>query len=66
MEIIITILLTIIVLELYFVLDRLEYVKDLLQRIWQGLFNTPNNGLSMLNCLEKFEKITKLKEEKRP
>lgn len=51
MEIAITILLAIIVLELYFILVTQQHIKDRLDHIWHGLFTNPNTALFKLHVL---------------
>lgn len=68
MEIFIIIILAIIGLELYLVLGKMHRIGDLLQRIWEGLFNTPRGGLGRLDYLEyihtELEKMIKSQEKK--
>ncbi len=70
METFIIILLIVIVLELYNILGRLRHIDDVLQRIWQGLFNDSHGGLGRLDYLkyidtklEKIDIIKKIAEE---
>lgn len=57
MIILITILLVVIVIELYLLLDKMFQTRNLLENIWQGLFNNRYSSI-----LEIFNKITKDKE----
>lgn len=52
MEITIAVLLGVIAILLNRSINEQLKTRDLLEKIWQGLFNTPHSGLPMLNYLQ--------------